>query len=88
MVYQPQVSLSCNTCLAEFAKGIRGIDLVVEHILPNLLEADDKAALHYISNPGHHSFRAILKSTGQLYSIEFPPICNEGAMLGGPEREI
>ncbi|OGG21422.1 hypothetical protein A3D03_02845 [Candidatus Gottesmanbacteria bacterium RIFCSPHIGHO2_02_FULL_40_13] len=68
--------------------GTREIDSVFQAILENYPEAHDSASEHHLSHPGHNSFHVILRSTGEIIRIEFPPFYNEGAMPPYPENRF
>ena len=87
MVYQPQVTLSCNECLHELDLGLRNRRSVFTANSPDVLVACDNALEHYSMTTGHHRFTAELKSTGECFEIKFPLIPREGAVFQGPERE-
>ncbi len=84
MTYQPQVRLSCNDCKLEFELNLRISISIFRSDSPDLLTAFDSAEEHRKTVPGHHSFRAELKSTGDIFEINLSelPLGAEGRFGG------
>lgn len=80
MTYQPQVKLTCRTCLIEIAGGIRQTNYGFDVLIPSMIEAHSSAKEHNASEPTHSEFSAVLKSTGEVFYINLsePPPGIEG----------
>lgn len=88
MTYVPQVHLSCNRCLHELEMGTRVIGSVLQVTERNLLEAHECAYQHYSADTRHFAFYVILRSTGEIMTLDFRPFYGEGKTPPCPEKRF
>lgn len=87
MTYQPQVILTCSTCLKEKKEGVRTKDNVFRVIVSSVLDGFPFAEQHFVDETTHGEFSVELKSTGERIEFDLSKSLSDiEGMMPGIER--